>query len=158
MELIDFFRVGDEGDDLAELVKVCPSMERANGTKYDDCFSAFWLGKGSGLFSRKLLKKIDNWQVKHMVSLPIIFDAGKSDLKALILWFEPSMKLTLADIWPTVMSILFGNFDSAKSVSAVDLFTTAWDPVNADLRFPDALIDDDLHAKSSWFDFDSFKK
>jgi len=76
----------------------------------------------------------------------------------LILWFEPSIKLTLADIWPTVMSVLFENLDSAKSVSAVDLFTTAWDPVNADLRFPDALIDDDLHAKSAWFNFEKFKK
>ena len=157
-ERVDFFKVGDESDDLSDLVIVNPASQRPNGTKYDDCFSAFWLGKDSGLISRKLLKKVENWQVKNLVSLPIIFDLGKTEPVALILWFEPTIKLNLADIWPTVMTTLFTNEQVAKNFSAVDLFITDWDPTKADVRFPDALQTDGAHLKSPWFDFETLKK
>ena len=158
VERVDFFKVGDESDDLADLKTINPATKRSNGTKYDDCFSAFWLGKDSGLVSRKLLKNVENWQVKNLVSLPIIFDIGKSQPKALILWFEPTMKLNLADIWPTVMSVLFQDEHMAKNFSAIDLLMTDWDAVKADVRFPDALQADDKYMKSTWFDFESLKK
>ena len=112
-----------------------PLSLRSDKSKFSDDFSLFWIGKSTGAQSRKLFDRFKNWQTNYMEMVPIIFDGYKMEEKMLLVWFEPSVKISLAHLWPVVVSALFENQKMTEQISAIDIYSTFLFPL--DLNFQD---------------------
>ena len=119
---LSFFKVGEEDDRLEKVRFLNPQTMRSDGSTLCEDFSAFWIGKTTGEKSRKLLERFPNWQTNNLISIPVMFDTGKADLKGLILWVEPSLNVHLADLWPTILAAIFEDQDFANQFAAVDIY------------------------------------